>query len=287
MTTPPDAKDRAARTYNAAADVYEDHSNTFWERFGRRTIARLHLREGQRVLDVCCGSGASAIPAAEAVGPHGHVIGVDLAENLLALARAKASARGLDNVEFRAGDMLALDEPPFDAVVCVFGIFFVPDMAAAARALWRLVRSGGVFAVTTWGPRWFEPASTAFWDAVREVRPDLHKGFNPWESDQRARGRAGAPRAGRRGIHRRGGRGWSPSDSDARRVVGRGARFRVPGNGRSVGRRHSRSRPRRECGLHPAVRPAGGGGECGVRTRAEACRMIRPLSFISSLAGAL
>ena len=181
MTTPPDAKDKAARTYNAAADLYDDPSNTFWERFGRRTIARLDLRQGQRVLDVCCGSGASAIPAAEAVGPDGQVIGVDLAENLLALARAKASARGLDNVEFRAGDMLALDEQPFDAVVCVFGIFFVPDMAAAARALWRLVRPGGVFAVTTWGPRWFEPASTAFWDAVREVRPDLHRGFNPWD----------------------------------------------------------------------------------------------------------
>jgi hypothetical protein len=38
-----------------------------------------------------------------------------------------------------------------------------------------------VFAVTTWGPRWFEPASTAFWAAVLEVRPDLHKGFNPWD----------------------------------------------------------------------------------------------------------
>jgi len=181
MTIPPDARDRAATTYNAAADRFDDPSNTFWERFGRRTIDRLPLRQGQRVLDVCCGSGASAIPAAGVVGPDGHVIGVDLAENLLALARAKASACGLHNVEFRAGDMLALDEPPFDAVVCVFGIFFVPDMIAAVRALWRMVRPGGVLAVTTWGPRWFEPASTAFWDAVCEVRPDLHKGFHPWD----------------------------------------------------------------------------------------------------------
>ena len=43
MTTPPDAKDKAARTYNAAADLYDDPSNTFWERFGRRTIDRLQL----------------------------------------------------------------------------------------------------------------------------------------------------------------------------------------------------------------------------------------------------
>src|SRR5262249_53058003 len=176
---PADAQARAATTYNAAADRYDDPANTFWERFGRRTIERLQLRQGQRVLDVCCGAGASAIPAAEAVGAEGRVLGVDLAENLLALARAKASARGLRHVEFRAGDMLDLDQEDFDVVVCVFGIFFVPDMAAAVRSLWQRVRPGGQLAITTWGPRFFEPASTAFWEAVREVRPDLHKDFNP------------------------------------------------------------------------------------------------------------
>src|SRR5262249_6393869 len=101
----PDAQARAATTYNAAADRYDDPANTFWERFGRRTIERLQLRPGQRVLDVCGGAGAPAIPAAEAVGTDGRVLGVDLAENLLALARQKATARGLANVEFRAGDM--------------------------------------------------------------------------------------------------------------------------------------------------------------------------------------
>ena len=40
---------------------------------------------------------------------------------------------------------------------------------------------GGRLAITTWGPRWFEPGSTAFWSAVRAERPDLYKGFNPWD----------------------------------------------------------------------------------------------------------
>jgi SAM-dependent methyltransferase len=69
----------------------------------------------------------------------------------------------------------------FDAVVCVFGIFFVPDMRAGVQALWEVVRPGGKLAITTWGPRWFEPATTAFWNSVCEVRPDLYKGFNPWD----------------------------------------------------------------------------------------------------------
>jgi ubiquinone/menaquinone biosynthesis C-methylase UbiE len=183
MATPDDARARAAATYDAAADAYDDPANSFWARFGRRTIERLALRDGEHVLDVCCGSGASAIPAAEAVGARGSVLGVDLAERLLRLARAKAHGKGLRNVEFRAGDMLDLGLPAgrFDAVVCVFGIFFVPDMAEAVRTLWHVVRPGGRLAVTTWGPRFFEPATTAFWNAVREVRPDLYRGFNPWD----------------------------------------------------------------------------------------------------------
>ncbi len=178
-----DAKKAATNTYNAASDHFDHPANTFWDRFGRRTVERLELAPGARVLDVCCGSGASAIPAAEIVGPGGSVIGVDLAGNLLELARSKAHQRDLANVEFRSGDMtnLPFDEGAFDAVICVFGIFFVPDMHVALRELKRVLRSGGTIAITTWGPRLFEPANSAFWNSIRDVRPDLHKGFNPWD----------------------------------------------------------------------------------------------------------
>lgn len=183
MSTAEDAKAKVVATYNAAADFYDDAANSFWGHFGCRTIERLHPQPGARILDVCCGSGASAIPAAEKVGPKGFVLGIDLAETLLELARKKASDHRLQNIEFRAGDILDLRLPKsgFDAVVCVFGIFFVPDMPAAIRELWEVLRPGGQLAITTWGPRFFEPATTAFWNAVRDVRPELYKGFNPWD----------------------------------------------------------------------------------------------------------
>lgn len=183
MVTPEEAKHRAATAYNAAADLFDAPELGFWDYYGQRTIDRLGLLPGGRVLDLCSGSGASALPAAERVGPDGYVLGVDVAERLLTLARTKAANRGLSNVEFRVGDMLqpGLPEAGFDAVVCVFGIFFVPDMAAAVRELWRLVRPGGKLAITTWGRNFFEPANGLFWDAVRSVRPDLYKGFNPWD----------------------------------------------------------------------------------------------------------
>lgn len=178
-----EARTRAANTYNATADSYDDPANSFWERFGRRTVERLQLPQGASVLDVCCGSGASALPAAMIVGPSGSVVGVDLAERLLENARAKAKVRGLLNVQFRVGDMLDLQlaDSQFDAVVCVFGIFFVPDMSVALRLLWERVRTGGKLAITTWGPRFLEPATTAFWNSIGKERPDLYKAFNPWD----------------------------------------------------------------------------------------------------------
>src|SRR5262249_40174007 len=68
-----------------------------------------------------------------------------------------------------------------DAVSCVFGIFFLPDMVAGVESLWRSVRPGGRLAITTWGASAFEPACTVFWEAVHAERPDLYKGFNAWD----------------------------------------------------------------------------------------------------------
>jgi len=175
-------KTMSAATYAATADHFDDPALSFWDRFGRLTVARVGVRPEQRVFDACCGTGASAIPAAHLVGNGGRVLGFDLAEPAVVLARAKAQAQGLTNVEFRVADVerTGLPSESFDVVVCVFGIFFLPDMAAAVAELWRLVRPGGALAVTVWGPGFLEPATTAFWDAVGAERPDLVGGFRPW-----------------------------------------------------------------------------------------------------------
>jgi SAM-dependent methyltransferase len=73
-------------------------------------------------LDVCYGSGGSALPAAQAVGLQGKVVAVDLAKRLVGLGEAKARAKGLSNIEFKAADMLALGHPDasFDVVACLW-----------------------------------------------------------------------------------------------------------------------------------------------------------------------
>ena len=118
------------------------------------------------------------------MGPTGRVVAVDIAEDLLDRLRTKADAQGMHQLEVHTGDLMHLDhgEAAFDAVICVFGIFFVTDMPGAIRQLWRAVAPGGRLAITTWGPRLFEPLNKQFWDAVRLERPDLYKQFNPWDS---------------------------------------------------------------------------------------------------------
>ncbi|NJK73491.1 MAG: class I SAM-dependent methyltransferase [Microcoleus sp. SU_5_6] len=174
---------KAEAVFNAASDYFDAPALSFWNRFGKQTIDRLSLHPGDRVLDVCCGTGASAIPAAISVGSTGQVLGIDIAESLLQLARNKSQQQGLENIEFRYGDFenLGLPDASFDAIVCVFGIFFVPDMLSAIRELWRMVRPGGKLAITSWGKQVFEPANRVFWDAIEVDRPDLCKKYTPWD----------------------------------------------------------------------------------------------------------
>jgi len=174
---------KAQKTYNLASDYFDAPPLGFWGRYGQRTVERLALHPGARVLDVACGTGASALPACEAVGPTGWVIGVDLAEQLLARGREKAKQKRLVNIEFLQADMTELGYPDahFDAVICVFGVFFASHMESLVAELWRMVGPGGKLAVTTWGPRIFAPAYEVWNEALRKVRPDLYAAYNPWD----------------------------------------------------------------------------------------------------------
>jgi ubiquinone/menaquinone biosynthesis C-methylase UbiE len=173
-------------------------------------VARLPLAPGDRVLDLCCGTGASAIPAARAVGPAGQVIGADVTEPLLAQARQRAA--GLPQAEFRLGDATRTGLPAasFDAVVCVFGVFFVPGVPGFVAEMWRLVRPGGILAITTWGPDLWEPGSSVFWSAVRDAEPSLYRAWNPWDEVTTPGGTDGPLHPGRRPVPGRQGSPYEP-----------------------------------------------------------------------------
>ncbi|HBB86054.1 MAG TPA: SAM-dependent methyltransferase [Blastocatellia bacterium] len=155
-------------------------------------IERLHLQPGIKVLDVACGSGNLALPAARAGAI---VTGVDIAPNLIKQARENAEREGLE-IQFDEGDAEALpyDDASFDAVVTMFGAMFAPRPELVAAELKRVCKPGGFIAMANWTPTGFvggmfktvanhfpPPAGMpppVLWGVEATVRERLHDGFS-------------------------------------------------------------------------------------------------------------
>ncbi|MEV5892482.1 class I SAM-dependent methyltransferase [Nonomuraea fuscirosea] len=159
--------------FDSAATQYAEISPLLWDPIGAATVATAGIRPGDRALDVCCGAGASAIPAAKAAGPQGHVDAVDLAGDLLAHGRRRADAEELRNIRFVQADATTWkpdDGHPYDVVQCVHGVFFLPDMDASVSRLTGLLRPGGRLVVTAWAQGAMEGFGRLFAEAVARVR---------------------------------------------------------------------------------------------------------------------
>lgn len=118
-----------------------------------RFISRQNIKPGLRVLDVACGTGNLAIPAAKAGGI---VTGVDIAPNLLQQAGERAKSAGV-NIQLDEGDAEELPYPDawFDVVVSMFGAMFAPRPDRVAAELVRVCRPGGKIAMANWTPDGF------------------------------------------------------------------------------------------------------------------------------------
>ena len=131
--------------YPDGLDPYSFITRTELERFA----ADLRVGEGETLVDLGCGRGGPGLWVAGASGAD--LIGVDISENALAAARARAGAMGLA-ADFRNGSFEATGLPTgmADAVMSVDALLFTPDKAAAARELRRIMRTGGRLVLTSW-----------------------------------------------------------------------------------------------------------------------------------------
>src|SRR3954469_19729806 len=110
---------------------------------GEALVQRLGITKGMKVLDLGCGDGTTALPAAK-LGAD--VLGVDIASNLVAAGNKRAQEQGLTNCRFQVGDATNLGElqdKSFDLVVSIFGAMFAPRPHDVAKEMVRVTRPGG------------------------------------------------------------------------------------------------------------------------------------------------
>jgi SAM-dependent methyltransferase len=136
-----------------------------------RLVELAGLRAGNRVLDIATGSGEPALTAARAVGQSGRVVAVDMSPGMLAIARERVNAAGLTNVELVESDAesLSLDAHSFDAVLCRWGLMFMPDLDGVMRGMHRALKPGGHFATAVWATADKVPMCGLARDAIRRI----------------------------------------------------------------------------------------------------------------------
>jgi trans-aconitate methyltransferase len=146
MSTTPQEDTR--RAFDTAAADFIALGRHLWGPIGAATVAAANLHPGDRVLDACCGTGASAIPAAQLAGPDGVVDAVDFSGPMIGELRRLST--GLPQLRAHQADVTTWDTHGYDVVQSALGIFFFPDMTAGTDRLISLARPGGRVVFTIW-----------------------------------------------------------------------------------------------------------------------------------------
>lgn len=119
---------------------------------GEALVKTLGITSGLKVLDLGCGDGTTALPAAQ-LGAD--VLGVDIASNLVAAGNKRAAEAGLSNLRFQEGDasdLSGLENKTFDRVISIFGAMFAPKPFDVAREMVRVTKPGGRIVMGNWIP---------------------------------------------------------------------------------------------------------------------------------------
>src|SRR5262245_51602811 len=151
----------------SAAEIYDQFFvPALFQEWTSRVADAAGIRKGNRVLDVACGTGVLTRTVLERVGPAGSVVGLDVNDNMLSVAKAKASA-----IEWQKGnaERLPFESDSFDAIVSQFALMFFQDPKAALLEMSRVLRPGGSVAVAVWSTLSDSPGYAAMTELLRRL----------------------------------------------------------------------------------------------------------------------
>ena len=137
--------------FDELSATYDLSRVNFFGQIARTLIEYARVRQGATVLDVGCGAGAALIPASEAVGATGHVVGIDFALGMVERARRTVSDQALENVQVLVGDAECppTEQRSVDVIVSSLVLFFLPNIDDAFEAYARTLVAGGTLAFST------------------------------------------------------------------------------------------------------------------------------------------
>ncbi|HYM40979.1 MAG TPA: methyltransferase domain-containing protein [Thermoplasmata archaeon] len=159
-----------AEEFSRMAPGYESSVARYHAPFVQRVLDAANPRPGERVLDIGCGAGDLTLEAARRVGIPGCVVGIDVAEGMIAVAQSRAAAAGVGNAVFRVMDVrrVAYPEASFDTAVSCLGLPFF-DWGSCFRQVHRVLRAGGRFAFVEWTGKG-TPTGRAFFEILERFR---------------------------------------------------------------------------------------------------------------------
>lgn len=180
MTTddPGEHTRRIAALFDQLAEGYDGPALRYFSFAADELVARLAPAPGDKLLDIAAGTGAATLAAAQAVGPSGRVIAIDLSEGMLGRLERKLRQFGIGNVDVHVMNGARLDfrRDYFQHVICGFALFLMPDMVAALSEWRRVLRPGGQLVFSSFGAQAFEPMKSLFFKRLgsllgRTVQP--------------------------------------------------------------------------------------------------------------------
>ncbi|MHA6205949.1 class I SAM-dependent methyltransferase [Dyella soli] len=166
--------DSADALFSRMADQFDRHPLSFWSLLGQRLVELTGLKPGQHVLDIGSGTGAVAIPAAQAVYPGGSVLGIDIAKRMVDVAGRRARDAGAHRLSFHHADAITFaTRRRLDAILGGFSLFFIEDMPAALERFRDWMKPTSSWSFSFWSRQPFAPLGDMLLEDLGALLPGL------------------------------------------------------------------------------------------------------------------